>query len=168
MGSYVEGKREVTLWIAEHVPDNGTILDVGPCNGVWADFIKTLCPDVQMDAIEIFVPNIAFYDLVHKYRKVYAGDVADFKYDHYDLVIFGDVLEHMEVEKAQAVLAYAKEHATDYVIGIPFEYEQDAIYGNPWEKHLQPDLTPALFEERYPDHELIIQPRADYAYYHRR
>lgn len=168
MGSYIDGKREVVLWIAEHVPENATILDVGPCDGIWSDFVRAICPDVQMDACEIFAPNIVAHDLVHKYRRVYAQDIATLKYEHYDLVIFGDVLEHMEVEKAQAVLAYARDHSTDYVIGIPFEYEQDEIYGNTWEKHLQPDLTPALFDERYPDHELIIRPRADYAYYHRR
>lgn len=168
MGSYIDGKHEVVLWIAERVPDGGTILDVGPCDGIWSDFIRAICDDVYIDACEIFTPNIAAHNLIYKYRRVYAGDIADLKYDHYDIVIFGDVLEHMTVEKAQAVLAYAREHSTDYVIGIPFEYEQDEIYGNPWEKHLQPDLTPAIFDERYPDHELIIQPRADYAYYHRR
>lgn len=168
MASYPEGKREVTLWIAEHVPENGTILDVGACNGIWSDLISAICPDVTIDAVEIFAPNIVNHDLVSKYRHVYAQDIADYRYYHYDLVVFGDVLEHMTVEKAQDVLKYAAEHCDDYVIGIPFQYHQDAIYGNPWEEHIQDDLTPEIFEQRYPGHELIIRPRGDYAYYHRR
>ena len=71
----------------------------------------------------------------------------------------------MPVEKAQAVLAYAKEHADNIVIGIPFEYVQGEIYGNPWEVHVQDDLTPELFEERYPGNTLLIRAADDYAYY---
>lgn len=168
MASYNDGKNEIILWIAEHVPEGGTILDVGACDGKWADMIKVICDDVIIDAVEIFAPNIVNHNLVQKYRHVYAQDVADLKYDHYDLVIFGDVLEHMTVEKAQQVLAYATDHCDDYIIGIPFMYQQPVIYGNQWERHIQDDLTPQIFEMRYPGHELLLRPRPDYAYYHKK
>lgn len=168
MASYNEGKKEVVTWICNRLPDGGTVLDVGACDGRWADFIHIIFPDAIVDGVEIYEPNVILNRLVDHYRTVIIGDIADFRYEYYDLVIFGDVLEHMSVEKAQAVLAYARDHCADYVIGVPFEYPQDEIYGNKWEKHLQPDLTPALFDERYPGHELIIMAREDYAYYHRR
>ena len=35
------------------------------------------------------------------------------------------------------------------MIAVPFLYKQGVLYGNPYKIHLQDDLTPALFEERY-------------------
>lgn len=168
MASYNEGKKEVVIWICDHVPEGGTILDVGACDGRWADFIHLIDQDLAVDGVEIFAPNVWAWRLWERYRSITIGDIEDLHYEHYDMVIFGDVLEHMSVEKAQRVLAYAAEHATDYVIGIPFEYPQEAIYGNQYEAHIQDDLTPEIFDERYPGHELLVRAREDYAYYHRR
>lgn len=168
MASYNEGKKDVVIWICDHVPEGGTILDVGACDGRWADFIHLIDQDLAVDGVEIFAPNVWAWRLWEHYRSITIGDIEDLHYEHYDMVIFGDVLEHMSVEKAQRVLKYAEEHATDYVIGIPFEYPQGPIYGNQWETHIQDDLTPEIFDKRYPGHELILQPRYDYAYYHRR
>lgn len=78
--------------------------------------------------------------------------------------IFGDVLEHMTVEEAQKVIAYAKEHCNQMLIAVPFLWEQGAIRGNPNEVHIQPDLTPELFNERYPGFKPIFM-SAKYAYY---
>ena len=40
-------------------------------------------------------PNIINNHLKALYNNVYCNDIADFEYDHYDLIIFGDVIEHM-------------------------------------------------------------------------
>lgn len=164
MGSYNEGKPEVVRWVKDHFPKGSTCLDVGACDGKWwyllGDYLK-------MDAVEIFQPNIAMHDLKRKYNKVFYGDICGMEYGHYDLIIFGDVLEHMTVEKAQKVLKYAEPRCKDMVIGIPFLYSQDEIYGNPWEKHIQNDLTPELFDERYPGYEVIVRPLNEYCYYHK-
>ena len=124
---------------------------------------------LKMDCVEIFKPNVYVHELMRKYERTFIKDIADFHYDYgrYDLIIFGDVLEHMPVEKAQAVLKYAEPRCKDLIIGIPFLYTQGAIYGNPWEEHIQNDLTPELFDERYPGYELIIRPMWEYAYYHK-
>lgn len=168
MASYNEGKKDVVIWICDHVPEGGTILDVGACDGRWADFIHLIDQDLAVDGVEIFAQNVWAWRLWERYRSITIGDIEDLHYEHYDIVIFGDVLEHMSVEKAQRVLAYAAEHCDDYVIGIPFEYPQEAIYGNQYEAHIQDDLTPEIFDERYPGHELLVRAREDYAYYHRR
>lgn len=167
MGSYNDGKDFVVDWICKRVPTGGRILDVGACDGKWSTLIRAKREDIIIDACEIFKPNIE--RILHKYAHIWVGDIADYYYrpNIYHLVIFGDVIEHMSVDKAKLVLNYAKWNAPDYVIGIPFEYPQEAIYGNPWERHIQDDLTPELFDERYPNHELIIRPRDDYAYYHK-
>ena len=100
MGSYNEGKLEVVEWVKQNFPKGSTCLDVGACDGKWW---KLLGDYLKMDAVEIFQPNIAIHDLKRKYNKVFYGDIFGLEYEHYDLIIFGDVLEHMTVEKAQAV-----------------------------------------------------------------
>ena len=163
MSSYDYGKDEVVKYILDNFPAGSTCLDVGACDGKWQGLLGG---QLVMDAVEIFEPNIRQNNLRSKYRCVYSCDVYDCHYDWYDLIIFGDVIEHMTVERAQAVLKWARPRCKDMIIGVPFRYRQDAIYGNPYEIHIQDDLTPELFDERYPGYEILVQPRGDYAYYH--
>ena len=163
MASYDYGKIEIVNYIYQHFAPGSTCLDVGACDGKWCDLLGHY---LTMDAVEIWAPNIIEHALKNKYRRVWECDAYDFKYDRYDLIIFGDVIEHMTVERAQRVLEYAKGRCKDMIIGVPFMYPQDAIYGNPYEEHIQPDLTDKIFHERYPGFTMLCQPRGDYAYYH--
>lgn len=163
MSSYDYGKIEVVNYIYQHFAPNSTCLDVGACDGKWHGLLGHY---LTMDAVEIFEPNIEEHQLRYKYRHVYNCDILDYHYSWYDLIIFGDVLEHMTVRDAQEVLRWARPRCSDMIIGVPFLYPQEEIYGNPYERHIQDDLTPELFDERYPGLELLIQPRSDYAYYH--
>lgn len=158
-GSFTKGKEAVVAWIREHFPRESSVLDVGAGGGIW----HQLLPEYRMDAVEIFRPTAE--QLCGMYNTVICADIADVSYD-YDLVIFGDVIEHMSVEKAQKVLAYAREHSKDFVVAVPWLYEQGVCYGNQWEIHIQDDLTPEIFDERYPGMEPIWAAE-DYAYYHR-
>lgn len=159
--SWNEGKDEICSWIRSRFGQDAVILDVGPGGGTW----KKLLPEYTMDAVEIF-PETAM-EIAGLYRGVMCADIADVNYEWYDLVIFGDVIEHMTVEKAQAVLEYAKSHCRDCIVAVPWELEQGPMYGNQWEEHIQDDLTPELFDERYPGFEpLHLSDR--YGYYHRR
>lgn len=167
MASYSEGKKEVVLWILDHLPDGGTVLDVGACDGVWSKLIHMLDPDVIIDGVEAYELNVIMHGLKHLYRNVYTMDVDDFRYERYDMIIFGDVIEHMTVEKAQRVLAYAWDRCDDMIVAVPYLYPQDAIYGNPYEVHKQPDLTPEIFDWRYPGFEPLWQ-NEFYCYYHKR
>lgn len=164
MGSYDYGKQLIVHWVKDHFLRGSTCLDVGACDGKWFELLGDY---LKMDACEIYQPNIQKYKLADRYNRVYWGDIADLKYEHYDLIIFGDVIEHMYVGKAQKVLSYANEHCNDLIIAVPYLYEQSEIYGNKWEKHLQADLTPEIFDLRYPNHE-VIWANEDYGYYHRK
>lgn len=163
MGSHDIGKDVVVRWIRDNFPPESTVLDVGACDGKWRWLLSEY---KNMDAVEIFKPS---YDGIRShYRNAYNIDMADFEYEWYDLIIFGDVIEHMEVETAQKVLRYAAERCKDMVVAVPYLYEQGEMYGNKWERHIQPDLTAEVFAERYPDLEILHDTNQNYCFYHRR
>jgi len=160
--SFEDGKNYIVSWVKSHFPKGSTCLDVGACDGKWYNLLGDY---LKMDAVEIFVPNIEYHHLRDKYLNVFCGDVADFQYQWYDLIIFGDVIEHMSVQNAQKVIEYAKPRCKDMIISVPFQFPQEEMYGNKYEKHIQDDLTSALFDERYPGFRIISRPDMCYAYY---
>ena len=147
MASLDTGKKETVSWICNHFSKGSTALDVGACDGKWG---KLLNDYLYMDGIEIFKDNIGKHKLNSIYHTCYLGDIREFRYKHYDLIIFGDVLEHMSVEDAQKVLDYAWDRCRDLIVAVPYEWVNRSHYGNPWEVHIQDDLTPANVLERYP------------------
>ena len=161
MGSYSYGKDEVCSWVRNRFPSDATILDVGACDGNWR---RRLPEYPNMDAVEAFAPNVKN---LGGYRNVFNVDIRGWEYEWYDLIIFGDVVEHMSVVEAQAMLEYAKPRCKDMIIAVPFLYNQGAIYGNPYEVHVQNDLTKQNFEERYPGYEVLCNAASDYCYYHK-
>ena len=162
MGSYRFGKDEVCAWVRKYFPRDATILDVGACDGNW----RRLLPEFpNMDAVEAYGPNL---QLLKDYRNVYHEDVRAFRYDRYDLIILGDIIEHLTVPEAQTVLSYAAERCRDMIVAVPFQYIQGALYGNPYEVHIQDDLTPEIFAQRYPELEILLDPGHNYCYYHKR
>lgn len=162
MASYEYGKAEIDNWIREHFPRGASCLDVGACDGKWSDMLRDY---LIMDACEVWIPNIKDHDLQHKYRRVYNCSIQRMTYDRYDLIIFGDVIEHMEVSVAQFVLKIARHRCTDMIVAVPFLYPQDELYGNPYERHIQDDLTAEIFAERYEGFEEILN-LGNYCYYH--
>lgn len=162
MGSYNAGKKEVCAWIRENFPTDARILDVGACDGKW----KKLLPEYEnMYAVEAFAPNLKN---LWEYKGVFHTDIRGFEYGWYDLIIFGDVVEHMTPAEALAMLEYAKPNCKDMIIAVPFLYKQGAIHGNPYEVHVQDDLTAQLFEERYPGYAVLCNAARDYRYYHKK
>ena len=159
MGSYNIGKSDVCKWIRKRYSPESAILDVGACDGKW----RKLLPEYTMDAVEIFD---RYARNLKDYRNVFIMDIFECQYDWYDLVIFGDVIEHMTIERAQTVLEYAKQHCDDMIVAVPFMYEQGIVDGNIWQMHIQDDLTPEKFDERYPGFEKLFYLGSDYCYYH--
>lgn len=162
MPSFDVGKDQMSWWLRGRFDKGATCLDVGACDGNWFNRIGDY---FTMDAVEIYQPNIDYHHLSDKYRKVYCEDIADFTYSWYDLIIFGDVIEHMTVENAQRALEYAKNRCNEILIAVPFLYRQGPMYGNAHEAHIQEDLTPELFDKRYPGFQIINRPLPNYAYY---
>ena len=147
MASLNVGKPEAVAWIKANFEKGSTCLDVGACDGKWSDILGGY---LTIDAVEVFEPNVRKHDLKSKYRMVYVDDIRGLKYGEYDLIIFGDVLEHMSVSEAQAVLEYAWDRCKDLIVAVPYQWINRSHYGNPFEFHIQDDLTPENVLERYP------------------
>jgi len=161
MASYDWGKPEVCAWIRKEFQRDAMILDVGAGDGKW----RRLLPEYpNMEAVEAYIPNA---DKLRGYSRVNYAQIQYFEYLWYDLVIFGDVLEHLTPLQARAVLDYAWPRCRDLVAAVPFRYEQGELYGNPFERHLQDDLTPEIVAERYPMLEVLHDPGHGYMYYHK-
>lgn len=159
--SYNIGKSEVCEWVRDHFSADAEVLDVGAGCGTWL----RLLPEFQrMDAVEIFPPN---YRQLLGYRQKFLADIRGFKYEHYDLIIFGDIIEHLSVEDARRVLAYARPRCTDMIVAVPFLYPQEAVGGNEAERHIQDDLTAEIFAERYHGFEVLFDTGENYCYYHK-
>lgn len=118
------------------------ILDVGAGSGTYADALHASSYNGAIDAVEVWGNSIQKYHLKRKYRVVYNDDIRNFKNFDYDVVIFGDVLEHMSKEDAVAVWQKTAAQADYALIAIPIvDYHQGEIDGNPYEEHVKDDWT---------------------------
>lgn len=153
--SYSYFKNEIKDYIINNFDNNSKILDVGAGEGTYWYLLKDNFKN--MDAVEVFQPNIDNFKLEEKYSKVYDIDIKHFKYDYYDLIIFGDIIEHLDVNEAQEVLKYAYTHCKDMIVAVPYEYEQGICDDNIYEIHKQADLTNEIVLERYPMLKLLYK-----------
>ena len=157
------GKEEVKEFLEQRLKPGMKILDMGPGQGT---YYNLLGPNYNWSGVEIWHPAVEA--LQDKYNMIYEMDIRDFVYiRHYDLVIFGDVLEHMTIEDAQKCIANAKENADSILIAFPYDLKQGAIYGNEAERHIQYTTTPELFDKYYPGFTRIYYTEEhQYGYYY--
>lgn len=128
------------------------VLDIGPGSGTYSEMLADLVREI--DCVEIWTPYIDTFDLHSKYRSVYNIDARVFlSLDTsltYDLVIFGDVLEHMTQQQALTCWSDAARIATWGMISVPIvHYPQGEHLGNPHEAHVQEHITPESVREVY-------------------
>lgn len=160
--SYSEYKNEVTEYLKEKFDSTSTILDVGAGCGTYYNYLHDHFDTI--DAVEVFKPNIDNFELERKYNKVYNVNITDFKYNYYDIIIFGDIIEHLTYEEADHVLKYAYNNCKELLVAVPYTLPQGVVENNIYEIHKQDDLTPELMEERYPYLSLLFSNEL-YGYY---
>jgi hypothetical protein len=120
-----------------------TVLDVGAGQGTYLNLIRDgMGAEVVVDAVEVWQPYIDQFDLLNRYNKLFAMDVREMNSFDYDLVILGDILEHMSELDAISLWDKISKQAKYAIISIPIiHYHQDAINGNPYEVHVEEDWT---------------------------
>ena len=126
-------------------------LDVGVGFGRWGMIVRefcdvwygrVLCSDwqVHIEGVEGFASSIDKYH--HSfYNKIHIGDfraVIRTLNRHWDVVIFGDVLEHFEKVEAIDLLNWALANSDYVLVNIPLgtDWPQEDVYQNPFERHL--------------------------------
>jgi SAM-dependent methyltransferase len=132
--SSTEGKEWMREQIDRLAP--ATVLDVGAGAGTYFDLAAQ--PWQFWMAVEVWQPYLARFDLAARYDGVIFGDVRTIAWPDIDLVIFGDVLEHLSRADALMVWDDARKHSRHVLLSIPVvPYPQGAEEGNPHEAHLE-------------------------------
>jgi glycosyltransferase involved in cell wall biosynthesis len=161
--SYPYFKSKLKDYLKKKYSDKISILDVGAGEGVYSNLLRDMTN--VMDAVEVFPLNIEVEQLHTKYDVVYETDIVKFKYTKkYDVIIFGDILEHLSVEDSKKVLKDALKNSKQIIIAVPYLSEQEISYGNKYEQHKQTDLTDSIFLNRYPEFETLFKNEL-YGYY---
>ena len=128
-----------------------SILDIGLGNGkmgfIARDFLDVMLGErykkedweVKIDGIEVFPDYIQEHQKAI-YSDIYIGDAFEVidTLGKYDLIIIGDVLEHLEKKKVWQFLDKCATHCNYLIINIPLgeKWTQPAVYGNPYEEHI--------------------------------
>lgn len=146
-GSIRENNDDLTRFVQEW--GIRTILDVGVGWGTYENLLGDRV--ALLDGIEVWEPYVRQYGLRARYRRLIIADVRDVARDGhalldppYDLVIFGDVLEHMSRDEALEVWEWGHTIAKAGLISLPMaHYPQGAERGNHFETHHEDHLTGA-------------------------
>ena len=138
-----EGKDWALERFLQRLPD--TVTDVGPGEGTYAKLFRPQHHGVWWTGIEIHKPYIAKYRLKStktkpRYDELHvldAREAPDHLY-HRDLVICGDVLEHMPREDAVTLLQRIEQAGAWHIlVSVPIvESEQGPVGGNEHEAHV--------------------------------
>jgi SAM-dependent methyltransferase len=117
-----------------------SVLDIGPGVGTYAKLLADV-PTTRVVAIEVYEPYVTTYRLNQYYDEVVVGDARVVPFPAVDVVILGDVAEHMSEDDAVALWAKAGAAAARAVyLSIPVvHYPQGEIEGNHHEVHVVDD-----------------------------
>lgn len=130
-------------WVADVLdmigPDLKLIVDVGPGDGTYERIYRSQTPNASWVGVEIWAPYVSRFSLHESYDSIVVCDILNYRWPEggVDLVILGDVVEHMTEDIARIVLAQCKENARNIIVSLPIiESHQGEVDGNPYEAHL--------------------------------
>ena len=140
--SDAENKDIVIRWYKELAPK--TVVDIGAGEGTYFKLINSSDALVtsRWTAIEAWAPYVTDYKLGDMYNNVIIADAfyLDFRKVNdgiTDLIIAGDVLEHMTKVEAKELIATFKKHSKNIIISIPLLHlHQEPYKGNWFERHI--------------------------------
>lgn len=147
-------KNETYSYFSQNFDKNKSVLDLGCGHG----FYKKLLGDYftgPWHAVEIWEPYIKEYELNSLYDKVFNENLLTFDFEYYDIIIMGDVLEHLTREDGATIIKKLKDKCEELFVVVPYNLPQSTVFGNVYETHLQEDLNDDIMSEFYPDLELV-------------
>lgn len=115
-----------------------SVLDVGPGAGTYSRLLRPAMPGSVWAALEVHLPYVAQYRLASLYDQIVVGDARDeANWSDADLIILGDVLEHVNHEDGIAMWDRARRHGKHVLLSLPIVvWAQGAVGGNTHEAHL--------------------------------
>jgi hypothetical protein len=138
--SVLRGKDWVEDFFVAKQKEINSVLDIGCGRGIWSGCLKSVKPSVVWHGIEIWQPYIDKYkkNLNSLYDNIYNVNAVEFIYrQNYDLVIMGDIIEHMSYKDAGHVLSNAIAHSKYFIISIPLgKNPHPPEHGNPYQEHI--------------------------------
>ena len=103
-----------------------------------------------MDGIEAWEPYVEKFQLKERYNNLFIKDARDHENFDYDIVIFGDVLEHMPEKDAVKLWDKMSKQARYAIISIPIIHHPQGPYeGNPYEVHHEEDWNTDRVLEKF-------------------
>ena len=155
--SSLQGKKEIIEWITTR-KNISKVLDIGAGEGTYPKLFKedkNMLVNADWWAIEAWTPYIEEYQLASLYDNILNEDVRSIdwnKLPNFDLVICGDVLEHMTKEESQEVVSKALEKTKELIISIPIvRAKQGAVGGNPFEIHVKDNWSHEEVLDSFPN-----------------
>lgn len=116
------------------------VLDVGPGAGKYAKLIKAIAPEIRVEAVEIDKKYVKEFNLRELYDEVHIASIQKFaeqQHDNsYDLIIFGDVIEHLKKSEGVDLLNFFVYRTKHIIVQWPHGYVQNTWEGHVHENHI--------------------------------
>jgi hypothetical protein len=92
---------------------------------------------VKIDAVEVD-EDLMLPHLLQFYNEVFFADIFSIykRLNHYDLILMVDVIEHLEKEKAIALLKYFVSKDSKIIVATPVDFFNQDLYKSEFEHHI--------------------------------
>lgn len=115
---------------------NISILDLGMGSGEFGLLVRSIfCDKARLEGVEVWTKyKNPLWEL---YDKIIISDLTKIKIKQYDIILFIDVLEHLDRDEGERILDMIEQKATKaIVISTPTSlFPQGKLWGNPYETH---------------------------------
>lgn len=140
-----KGKKDFLRWLSE-IKNINLILDIGCGEGTYPKLLKEKTSiNATWYGVEAWTDYISEFNLNDLYNVILNQDAKTIDWKAlpiFDLVIFGDVLEHMTKDESITLVSKALDHSKFVFISIPIVHSpQGEVNGNPYEVHVKDDWT---------------------------
>jgi hypothetical protein len=148
--SYIDFKEDIKNYIYSNFDKNIKILDIGPGQGTYSDLLTDY---KNIDCVEVYKPYVQKFNLKQKYKNVYVSNILDFEFDHYDVIIMGDILDHIDVKDSKKLISKLYNKCDEIIVSVPYLADFNHLYDEPNrnELHIQVDLTSIIMYSRFPE-----------------